>query len=231
MRTAALLILSLVLLAACQEQTISEQKNHVTEALPQIAISTADQLYMDRESGEPADGEYTSTHEDGTPRASLIFSDGLIPEGTIHERPEGFYESVDKDSQIEWTFTKDNGVYLCTLTVDGVKRQQTGHGDRLTDVVRMRIWSPDGTPIAEFSEYRMKEWFPNGELKSVAEFDPDGSGLHGRVAAWYQDGQISGESFYSNDLLNGHYREWDEEGNLITERYCKDGEPVAAQRE
>lgn len=231
MRTAALLILTFALLAACQEQTVSEQKNHVTEALPQIALSTADQLYVDRESGEPANGEYTSTHDDGTPRASLTFSGGLILEGTLHERPEGLYELTDEDSQIEWVFSKDDGVHLSTLLIDGVKRQQSGHGDRLTDILRMRTWSPDGTPIVEFTENRIKEWFPNGKVKSVAELDPDGGGLHGRVAAWYPNGQISGESFYSNDLLNGHYREWDEDGNLITERFYEDGDVVTAQRD
>jgi antitoxin component YwqK of YwqJK toxin-antitoxin module len=231
MRTTSLLIFSITFLFACQEQSVSEQMNHVTEVLPEIAISTPDQIYIDRESGEPANGEFVSLHEDGSLRAALTFSGGMIIDGKISEAPDGLYRSYSDTEQIEWIFIKKNGVHVSTLLIDGVKVQQAGHGERLTDVKLMRRWSIDGTPISEFSEYRMREWHPNGELKSIAEFDPDGSGLNGRVAAWLPNGQIAGESFYHNNLLHGSYREWDEEGNLITEKYYKEGEPVTAERD
>ncbi len=62
------------------------------------------------------------------------------------------------------------------------------------------------------------EYYSNGNL-SFEKTVVNGS-TEGRVASYYEKGQIEDEYFEKNNRLYGIYKEWDENGSLLCEVDC-----------
>jgi len=62
------------------------------------------------------------------------------------------------------------------------------------------------------------EYYSNGNL-SYEKTVVNGS-TEGRVASYFENGQIEDEHFEKNNRLYGIYKEWDKVGNLLSEVDC-----------
>ena len=62
------------------------------------------------------------------------------------------------------------------------------------------------------------EYNNNGVL--IGEFITKNGSKEGRIALYYNNGQIMDEHFEKDNRLYGIYKEWDENGNLLSEVDC-----------
>src|SRR4029453_3133016 len=87
----------------------------------------------------------------------------------------------------------------------------------------------DGTPLYDDLQYegifyyagkpytgRAVELFPDGTLSCELNFK-DGK-EHGSVRTWYRAGHLRVEECYEMCIKHGIQREWDESGNLVSEK-------------
>jgi len=62
-----------------------------------------------------------------------------------------------------------------------------------------------------------KTYYTNGKRKSYHEFFDDH--LHGVTKHWHPNGVLAKEIHYVKDQRVGPYKEWDENGNLIIDKF------------
>lgn len=200
------ILLTVCLFTGCSQEIYEEYSDDVTEIFPDIFLSEELNLYVD-EAGQPADGQYMSSNQNGSIRADVTFKEGMISEGEIF-RSDGTL-SAGYSIENEW-------VKLTLYNEKGEPRLVTIYGDDLSDRKELHAWHEDGTRIVESDETIFKTWYENGRPR-VQMASADGE-MHGRVASWYENGQIESEHHYSDGKKHGTFKEWDEEGNLISEQ-------------
>ncbi len=62
----------------------------------------------------------------------------------------------------------------------------------------------------------LREWFPNGQVKSVINVQK--GSLQGMCRRWYENGQLESEGEFSNGRKSGNYKQWNADGVLAFER-------------
>jgi hypothetical protein len=82
-----------------------------------------------------------------------------------------------------------------------------------------------GEPFTGFTAQR----FPDGGLESVVTYR-DGV-ADGVSVGWYPSGQIEQYSDLRAESLHGTHREWDEDGELVTDEVYADGVRVSGDEE
>lgn len=216
MRNLLLLFLTIGLFMSCSSDSEDLSDDPVSQILSDVNYSVEKNKYTSLSSGEIINGQHKEYFDNGEVQADLMFLDGVVTEGTIwHD---------DRSISIEFT-QEDSGELVSTVYSDeGIKVRKIISSADDQKVSEIYTWYDDGTPESEMTPIAVKNWYPIGEMKEMAEYK-DGN-LDGRVAKWYENGQIAGESFYVNNQLHGDYLEWDEEGNLITEEKYEMGELV-----
>jgi len=213
------LLVILFLITACSRekaQDFSEfQSVNVEDIFETISLSEELNLYVDEE-GQPAEGRLTASYEDGSLRADVTFSEGMISEGGIF-RPDGshFAGYTTSDEMMKYT------IYFTT----GDPNLVTLYGDDLADRREFHVWQENGQRLVEFNQSMHRMWHENG-WQSLEVPAIDGK-THGRAASWYENGQIKSEYHFINGDLDGTYMKWDEDGNLIVERVYELGELVS----
>lgn len=215
MKQLSLILFILFLLTACsQEEIFEEYSGDVTEIFPEISLSEELNLYVD-ETGQPAYGHYTSSYQNGSTRADITFSEGMISKGEIF-RSDGL---LWKEYGVENEWMK-----LTYYNVNGEPKMITVYGDDLSDQREFHVWHEDGTRLVKSDETHYKMWYENGQPRlQLASVDGE---LHGKVASWYENGQIEYELHYTNGIEHGTFKWWDEEGNVVKEKTFDMGELV-----
>ena len=75
--------------------------------------------------------------------------------------------------------------------------------------IQMEMDLKDGLPHGHFVRY-----YENGNKQM--EGDARDGKLHGHQIAWYENGQKKGEGEYPGDIQMLGWKDWDEEGRLVT---------------
>lgn len=126
-----------------------------------------------------------------------------------------FYKSIsgtlilwypNQQKSLEGTFK--NGI------ADGVWKTWYGNGNKRTEVPYINGLENGVTTV----------WSENGEKSR--EYESKDGKFHGSYFSWWRDGSKE-ERHYENDLLNGFYKEWDEDGKLINKIQYEKGERVS----
>ena len=215
MKQLSSLLFILLLLTACSKEDSFEKTSYrVVDIFPEISLSDELNLYVD-ETGQPANGNYTSSYQNGFTLADITFSEGMISEGEIF-RSDGLQEvsyKVEND-RLKLTFYRE----------DGEPRLITVYGDNMSDRREFHVWHEDGTRLVESDETIFRTWYENGRPR-VQMPSVDGE-LHGKVALWYENGQKEYEQHYSGGVKHGTFKEWDEEGNITDEKVYEMGELI-----
>jgi len=217
MKNLASPLLLLLLFAACGQEISEEYSHDITELFPEISLSEELNLYVD-EDGQPVDGHYSTTYEDGSDRADITFRDGMISEGEIF-REDG-YRTVG--------YSTENGMMTHTLYAeDDQPRLISVFGDDLSDRREFHVWYDDGTRFVESDQTINRMWYESGQLQSEVPLT-DGR-MDGKAVFWHENGEIKAENHFTDDEMDGTFTEWDEEGNIVRERVYDMGELVSGE--
>ncbi len=71
---------------------------------------------------------------------------------------------------------------------------------------------PNGTLRSRNINNSLYTWFENGVLSGTYIFNGE---QVGERRLWHRNGKIKEISFWVNDTMNGHYREWDSTGHVL----------------
>ena len=208
----------LLLFAACSQQTSEKYTGKVEDIFSDIAVSEELNLYVD-ETGQPADGHYSSTYQNGAMQADVTFRDGMISEGKI----------FSKEGVLTTRYTTENGLMKTSYhnTSNSQPRMVTLHGEDLEDQVEFHTWDQDGTQRTKHVQTVLQGWHENGQPQFKMQLK-DGK-LYGESTLWYENGQIKSEEHYINDVKHGTSRKWDKEGNLISNQVYNMGKLVTEE--
>ena len=99
------------------------------------------------------------------------------------------------------------------------------YGEDLSDQREFHVWYNDGSRSVKSDQTVLKQWYKNGQLQF--EVPLKNGKPQGKEVWWYKNGQKKYERFYTNDLKNGTFKEWDEEGNIISEKVYDMGKLVS----
>jgi antitoxin component YwqK of YwqJK toxin-antitoxin module len=209
-------LLILLLVTACSQVTSEKYTAKVEKIFSEISVSEELDLYVE-ESGQPADGHYTSNYQNGSLQADVTFRDGMISEGEI----------FTSEGVLTVRYTTEDGFMKTSYhtTSSSQPRMITLHDENLSDQVGFHTWDEDGTRRVKHDQTVMKQWYKNGQPQFEMSLK-DGK-LHGKSARWYKNGQIKSEKHYINNVKDGTFKEWDEKGNLIKRQVYDMGELVA----
>ena len=215
MKKLSSLLFILLLLTACSQEEIFEKTSYrVADIFPEISLSGELNLYVD-ESGQPADGHYTSIYQNGSTLADVTFRKGMISEGKIF-RSDGLQEVsyTTENERLILTFYKENGEpHLVSV-----------YGDDMSDRREFHAWYDNGVRSIESYETNYKMWYENGRPKlQIPSLDGK---THGRVVSWYENGQTEYEMNFAHGIEHGIFKEWDEEGNMTSEKVYEMGELI-----
>jgi antitoxin component YwqK of YwqJK toxin-antitoxin module len=205
----------LLLFTACSQESSEQYTGKVEKIFSEISVSEDLNLYVD-ESGQLADGHYTSNYQNGSIQADVTFKDGMISEGGVFS-PDGV-QTI--------RYTTENGLMKISYynKRNSHPRMVTLYGDNLSDQIEFHTWDEDGTRRHKQDRTIMKQWYKNGEPQFEMQLK-DGK-IHGKSVTWYENGQMKSEQHYMNEVKNGTFKEWDKEGNLISEQVYNMGELV-----
>lgn len=158
-------------------------------------------------------GEFRYYYEDGTLRATNVFSNnGLKAIHTAYSPQgkrlaEGFYFDQKKDST--WRFYSDTDGVLVSIES---YRNDKAHGESL-------IFYPGTEQIAEIVHFsngqRNGAWlkyYENGNILTEGSFQNDQ--LHGPITFYHLDGKIHIKGQYQEGLKSGIWQTFDEDGKL-----------------
>ena len=215
MKPLSSLLFILLLLTACSQEEIFEKTSYrVADIFPEISLCGELNLYVD-ESGQPADGHYTSIYQNGSTLADVTFRGGMILEGKIF-RSDGLQEVnyTTENERMKLTFYKENGEpHLVSV-----------YGDDMSDRREFHAWYDNGVRSIESDETNYKMWYENGRPKlQIPSLDGK---THGRVVSWYENGQAEYEMHFAHGIEHGIFKEWDEEGSVTSEKVYEMGELV-----
>jgi antitoxin component YwqK of YwqJK toxin-antitoxin module len=204
-------------LISCSSDLTFEQQNHITETFSDIHISDELNLYVDKK-GNLYNGKYTSSFDDGTPQADLLFENGMIVSGSIRGR----------DGICQVVYSAENGRVTETMLMPGGQpKLESVYENSVNNPVVFNVWYDDGTPFVRNDRSMAKMWHENGQIASAAPMI-DGR-MHGKVTGWHEDGTLAFENHFKDDKLHGTMKEWDKEGTLVRKRIYEMGTLISEE--
>jgi len=208
----SLLFIILLFTACSREETFEVTSYHVADIFPDISLSSELNLYVD-ETGQPANGHYTSGYQNGYILADITFSEGMISDGKIF-RSDGLQTAG---------YTSENGgMKLTFYNEDGEPKLISVYGDDMSDRREFHAWYKNGNRSIASDETSYKKWYENGQPK-IQMPSMDGK-THGRVVFWHENGQMEYEMHFTHGVEHGTFREWDEDGAVTSEKVYEMGE-------
>lgn len=207
-------LLTLLLITACTQEVSEGYTAKVEEIFSDISLSEELNLYVN-ESGQPANGHYTSNYQNGSLQADITFSNGMISEGEIFHS--------DGIRTIRYT-TEEDLMKKSYYSKSSQPRMEILYDENLSDQIAFHTWDQDGTRRAKTDQTVMKQWYENGQPQFEMELK-DGT-LHGKSVRWYENGQKKSEEHYIKNVKHGTFKEWDKEGNVTSKQVYDIGELV-----
>lgn len=141
-------------------------------------------------------GVETSWFSDGTVAVEAPWVDGLQDGVVISYYPDG-----TRQAAIPFYQGKREGVYY-TWYEDGQKEGEQQYRN-------------------DMKNGRSIFWQPDGKESIILNYRDDK--LEGLQVWFHPNGKKYKELTMKNEMLHGHYREWDEEGNLVVDELHEDG--------
>jgi antitoxin component YwqK of YwqJK toxin-antitoxin module len=173
-------------------------------------------------------GNFNGPHESyfitGKTERRSVYAHGLL-EGKVYSYNENgvlIHEQSFKHGE-------EDGVQY-TFNDKGIKIMEIGYkdGDEFKDGT-YALWNGEGTPT-NLSHYTMgiktgvwKTWYDNGVLSSVCEYDKKGN-IKGKKETYFKNGNLETRATYVNNILNGAFVEFYENGKPKSKGAYRNGE-------
>lgn len=158
-----------------------------------------------------------------------VYADGR-PE-VHHGRYQAFRRSGALDYEIWYYLNQQHGLTRMWYE-DGKRRSESLFVDGAPHGIQ-RSWWPNGQLSGE-SEYlsgrrigMKKDWYEDGTKESELTYSEDGKSSS--AIYWHRNGKKKAEGKFAGPELDqkvGLWKEWDENGKLIVDKYYKDGKEV-----
>lgn len=147
------------------------------------------------------------------------------------EKRIAYYENGNKKSEHEYKNGKKHGKFV--EWYESGEKEAEGHYFEDKDHGTIRHWYKDGKTKGSGTFDRgtgtWTEYYPDGKKKTVGTYK-DGK-VHGKVVGWNENGTISYELEFKDDMRHGLWTCRDKEGNLFSETRYEENKIVWENRE
>lgn len=147
----------------------------------------------------PSNTEVTETWENGSPKTEIQWFD----------RADSTYRQLQ--------YFKDGQLKLEKIFTNGDLEKLTGYHE--TGEIEAAFIYENGKSIAG------SEYFKNGQKMGEVPKELNGE-IDGPVKYYYEDGSLRAEGEYKNDKPHGIWRDYDEQGNITSERHFENGKEI-----